>query len=92
MLISNPLKKFCKKHQKKVIIKNVTEICTFLLVLMFVKLVLRITIFGAFFKNVFNGFEISVKFCVFYIFLIKKNCLVILALFENLEDKRAKDG
>jgi hypothetical protein len=31
---------------------------------MFVKLVLLIT-FGAFFKNFFNGFEISMKFCVF---------------------------
>jgi hypothetical protein len=31
---------------------------------MFVKLVLLITFFGAFFNNFCNGFEISVKFCV----------------------------
>jgi hypothetical protein len=32
---------------------------------MFVKLVLLKTFFGAFLKNFFNGFEISMKFCVF---------------------------
>jgi hypothetical protein len=52
-------------HPKKVISKNVTEISTFSLFLMFVKLVLLITFQGAFFNNFFNGFEISVKFCVF---------------------------
>jgi hypothetical protein len=52
-------------HQKKVMSKNVTEKCTFSLLLMFVKLVLLITFFGAFVNNFFNGFEISVKFCVF---------------------------
>jgi hypothetical protein len=36
----------------------------FSLLLMFVKLVLLIT-FLVHFKNFFNGFEISVKFCVF---------------------------
>ncbi len=41
----------------------------FLLSLLFVKLVLLITFFGAYFYNFFNGFKISVKFCVFlYLF------------------------
>jgi hypothetical protein len=73
MLISNPLKKFYKYLQKKVIGKNVKKYALFPLLLMFIKLVLLITFFGALFKNVFNGFEISMKFCVFLPFLIFKN-------------------
>ncbi len=38
----------------------------------FVKLVLLITFFCAFLNKFFNGFEINVKFCVFYIFFDKK--------------------
>jgi hypothetical protein len=52
-------------HQNKVIGKNVREICPFSLLLMFIKLVLLITVFGAFLNIFFDGFEISVKFCVF---------------------------
>jgi hypothetical protein len=59
------VEKVLKKCTKKGLIKNVTEICPFSLLLMFVKLVLLITFFGVFFYNFFNGFEISVKFCVF---------------------------
>jgi hypothetical protein len=61
-------------YQKKVISKNVTE----KLLLMFVKLILRITFFGAFFHNFFNGFEISVKFRVFdtYFDFFKKKFLL----------------
>jgi hypothetical protein len=36
-------------HTKKIVSKNVTEIC----------------IFVAFFDNFFNGLKISVKFCIF---------------------------
>ncbi len=80
-----------KMHQKKVISKNVTEICTFSLLLMFVNLVLLITFFGAFFQNFFNGFEISVKFCVFYIFLDffgEKFFLVIFDTFFAFSKKK----
>jgi hypothetical protein len=55
---------------------------------------LLITFFGAFSNNFFNGFEISVKFCVldtFFDFLKKKNW-VILALFEKFEAERAKSS
>jgi hypothetical protein len=47
-------KKF--KNLQKVISKNVTEKCSFLLLFML----------GAFFKNLFNGFEISMKVCVWF--------------------------
>jgi hypothetical protein len=57
---------------------NLTEICSFSLLLMFIDLVLFITcfaknIFGAFYKNFFNGFEIIVKFCIYDIFYGKKS-------------------
>jgi hypothetical protein len=74
-------------YQKKVISKNVTEKCTFSLLLMFVKLVLLITFFSAFFHNLFNGFEISVKFCVFdtfFDFIKKKNFLGHISTFFKL--------
>jgi hypothetical protein len=57
--------KVLKKCTKKVIGKNMTEICAFSHLIMFVRLVLLITFFGATFYNFFNGFKISVKFCVF---------------------------
>jgi hypothetical protein len=70
---------------KKVISKNLTKIGTFPLLLMFVKLVLPITFFGAFFQNFFNGFEISMKFGFFIPFLIKKeNCLGHISTFFKL--------
>jgi hypothetical protein len=49
--------------------------------------------FGTCFKNFFNGFEISVKFCVFrYLFnLKKKNFLGHISSFSNFEAKRAKN-
>ncbi len=53
--------------------------------------------FGAYFYNFFNGFEISVKFCVFlYLFyFFAENFFLgytVLALFENFEAKRAING
>jgi hypothetical protein len=74
--------------------KNLTEICTFSLLLMFIKLVLFYNFFGSFFINCFNGFEISVKFglYIFSYFINKKKFVVILALFENFGAKRAKNG
>jgi hypothetical protein len=62
---------------------------------MSVKLVLLVTFLCAFFYNFFNGFEISVKFCVFNIFLDFlpiKMLGVILALFANFEAKCTKNG
>jgi hypothetical protein len=59
-------KRFEKMHQKKVISKNVTEKSPFSLFTH-----VRQTFLVLFFYNFFNGFEISVKFCVFwYLFLI----------------------
>jgi hypothetical protein len=88
-------KSFEKMNPKKVISKNLTEICTFSLLHMFVKLVLIVTFFGAFCCNFFNGFEISVNFAFFDIFFnfLQKNILgVILALFANFEAKCAKNS
>jgi hypothetical protein len=54
--------------------------------------------FGAFFHNFFNGFKISVKFCVFnafFDFFEKKIffCHIgTVVLFSNFEAKRAKNG
>jgi hypothetical protein len=86
-------KSFEKMNPKKVISKNVKEICTFSLLLMFVKLVLLVTFFWCIFYNFFSGFEIRVKFCVFDVFFDKKKKFgVILALFANFEAKCAKNG
>jgi len=42
--------------------------------------------FGTFFKNFFNVFEISVKFCVFYTFFdfVKKNFIGHISTFFKL--------
>jgi hypothetical protein len=49
---------------------------------------LLITFFGAFFQNLFNGFEISVKFCVFlfpyWIFEWKKKFWALICTFCKL--------
>jgi hypothetical protein len=82
--------------QKKLLTKTWRKNALFSLLLMFVKLVLLITFFGAFFHNLFNGFEISVKFCVFlHLFgFFSKNFFLkaILVFFSNFEAKRAKNG
>ena len=46
-------------HKKKLLAKTCWKNALFSLLLMFVKIVLLITFFGAFFNNFFNGFEIS---------------------------------
>jgi hypothetical protein len=76
--VENVLKK-CT--QKKLLAKNVMEICTiFTFILMFARLVLRIR----------NQREIP-RFAIS--FLIKKKVLlVIIARYENFEAKRAKNG
>ncbi len=97
-LISNPLKKVWKNALKKVISKNVTEICTF-----FTFTHVRQTCFaynfcfGAFFLTFFNGFEISVKFCVFWHllwFFHPKNFLghisTFFKLWRQMRKKRLK--
>jgi hypothetical protein len=57
-----------KCSKKKLLAKTWRKYALFSLLLMFVKLVLLVPILCAFFYNFFNGFEISVKLCVFYIF------------------------
>jgi hypothetical protein len=73
-----PIEKVLKICTKKVISKNMTEICTFTLVLLIT--------FGAFFKHFFNRFKISMKFCVFcYLFdFSKKICLGYISTFFKL--------
>jgi hypothetical protein len=56
---------FLKNVQKKLLAKTWQKYTLFSLLLIFVKLVLLITFFGVFFYNFFNGFEISMKLCVF---------------------------
>ncbi len=64
-LISNPLEKCEKIYPKKVISKNVTEICTFPTFTHVFQLCFAYNFFWCIFKNLFNGFEISMKFCFF---------------------------
>ncbi len=95
-LISNPLKKVWKNEPKKVISKNVTEICIFSLLLMFVKLVLLVTFFCCIFLQLFqrirNQREILRFMTSFFYFFTKKNFSIILALLANFEAKCAKNG
>ena len=59
--------KSCEKcTKKKLLAKTWRKNALFSLLLMFVKLVLLLPFFCAFFNNFFNEFEISVKFCVFW--------------------------
>ncbi len=83
-----------KCTKKKLLAKTWRKNALFSLLLMFVKLVLLITFLCAFFHNFFNGFEISVKFCIFwhlFRFFKKKNFQVIFVLFSNFEAKRARN-
>ncbi len=68
MLISNPLKSFKKMHKKVISKTSLTNKSKSEKVHIFVTFLL-ITIFGYTFQDFFNGFGISVKFCVFlYLF------------------------
>jgi hypothetical protein len=58
---------------------------------MFVKLVLLATFFGAFEKQIFNGFETGMKVYVFDAFFDVKILFGIMVLFSNFEAKRAKN-
>ncbi len=86
--IKKVFKKFTKK---KVLAKMWRKYALFPLLLMFVKIVLLITFLCAFFKNFFNRFVISMKFCVFWhLFLIKKKNLGQISTFLNFETKLRK--
>ncbi len=82
-------------HTKKVISKNVTEKCTFSLLLMFVKLVLIITFFWCIFSKLFqrirNQREMLRFLAPFLNFFPKKNFLGHIST-SNFEAKRAKNG
>ncbi len=65
-LISNPLKKCWKNVQKKLLVKNVMEKCTFFTFTHVRQTCFAYNFFCAFFHNFFNRVEISVKFCVFW--------------------------
>jgi hypothetical protein len=80
-------------HKKKINSKNVMEIYTFSFLLMFVKSVLLITFFGAFFKIFFNGFEISMNEAFFDIFFdLTKFCEGHNITYLNFKAKRTKMG
>jgi hypothetical protein len=79
-------KSFKKIYKKKVINKNVMEICTFSTFTHVRQTCFAYNFFGAFFKNLFNGFEINMKFCAFDAFFdcfSKKFLKVILVLFQT---------
>jgi hypothetical protein len=78
------VEKVFKKCTKIVINKNVMEICTFPLLLIFVKLVLPITFFSTFLKNFFKVFDLS------FLILSKKIFTVILVLFSNFEARHTE--
>jgi hypothetical protein len=68
-----------KCTQKKVFSKNMMEICTFFFFTHVHQTCFADNFFVAFFNNFFNGFRISVKFCVF----LSKIFFVIFALFKK---------
>ena len=89
--------KSCEKmHQKKVRSKSSWTNMSKSEKSVFFCHVLLITFFGTFFQNFFIGFEISVKFCVFWhLFRFckkKKFFKVILVLFSNFDCKCAGNG
>jgi hypothetical protein len=65
-MISNPLKNLFKNTQKKVISKtSLTNMSKSEISVYFLHVFTNNFFFDAFFQNFVNGFEISVKFCVF---------------------------
>ncbi len=84
-------KRFYKMYKKKLLAKTWRKYALFPLLLMFLKTCFACNFF-AFFKNFFNRFKISMKFCVFwhlFDFFPKNLVWVILVLFSNFEAKRA---
>jgi hypothetical protein len=61
------------------------EICTFFTFSHVHQTCFAYNFFGALFQNLFNGFEISMKFCVFYTYLMFFKC-------SNFEAKCAKNS
>ena len=87
--------KSCEKmYQKKFISNNVTEKCTFFTFTHVCQTCFAYNFFfGAFFHNFFNGFEISVKFCVFwhlFRFFKKKVFLGHISIFGKLWSQTRK--
>ncbi len=86
-------KSFEKTHPKTVFSKNVTEICPFSLLLMFVKLVLLVTsfwyIFLQLFQRIRNQREI-LRFWYFFVFFAKKFFLVHISTFCKLWSQMRK--
>ncbi len=70
--ISNPLKKLVKNAQKKLKVKQVCRTWVKVKIVHISITFLLINFFGAFFQNFFNGFEISVKFCVGILWLQRR--------------------
>jgi hypothetical protein len=66
-----------KCTKKKLLAQTWQKYVLFPLLLMFIKLVLLIAFFGAFLKNFFNRFEISMKFCIFGTFFEEKKKFVL---------------
>jgi hypothetical protein len=66
----------------------------FSLLFMFVNLFCLYHFVCEFLQNFCNGFEISMKFCIFdtNIQYFPKNCSPLLALFANIQAKRGRNG
>jgi hypothetical protein len=83
----NPLKKVLKNVPKKVIFKTSLTNMSKSEKNAYCRQVFANNFFGAFFKNFFNGFEISVKFCVFdthLVFLSLKDLFALIRTFSKL--------
>ncbi len=95
-LISNPLKKIWKNAPKKVISKNVTEICTFLTFTHVSQTCFAYNFFWCIFSNLFQRIRNQREILRFLIpilnFCKKIFFYVIFVLFSNFEAKRAKNG
>ncbi len=88
------VEKIIKMYKKKLLAKTWRKYELFPLLLMFVKLVLLITFFGAFCKTFSTNLKSAWNSAFFDIFFnfFKFFFVVILVLFPNFEAKRAKNG
>ncbi len=89
MLILKPLKKFWKNAPKKAISKNVSYKCTFF-TFTHVRQISFAHNFFSLHNNFFNGFEISVEFCVFWHLFWYNFFLGDISIFSNFEAKAQK--
>ena len=91
-LISNPLKNLLKNVPKKSYKQNKFDEHELVIKVHISVKFFLITFFCAFFQNFFNGFQISVKFCIYFIHILNfwpKNFFSLFSTFVNFVCKCA---